>query len=300
VIAVTGGTGFIGRHLVAALLAEGRDVRVLTRSVDRARQMLPGAELHEADLGDEAGLRRALAGVHCVVHLAARLADGAPAASLEALNVAGTAALARAASAAGVERFIHGSSAGVYGDGYRPIPHTESDIPNPRTPYESSKLAAEAALRSALADGAVSWTIIRPTGVYGPGRPATLALYRDVATRRLWLHGPVRVLLHPSYLDDVVMGIRLVLDRDDLAGEIFNLGGERALPFQELIALVGAQMGHAPLQVSLPTALAWGRSSVVCRVADLSKARVRLGFTPVPLADGIARTAAWVRAQAAA
>jgi nucleoside-diphosphate-sugar epimerase len=321
VILVTGGTGFVGRRLVNQLAASGESVRVLTRNPGRAT--FPArVEAVTGDLADAGSLSRAVSGAQAVVHLAARLpAAGAAGAEIARVNAAGTEALAAAARAAGVARFVHGSSAGVYGDGTGTAPHRESDAPHPGNAYEHSKLAGETALRAALEGSTVAWTILRPSGIYGPGRPATAALFRDVAARRVWLHGPAPVIVHPTYVDDVVAAVQLVLKRG-VAGETFNVGGERSLDYVELIELIASRMGRGPRQLRAPrwtaavagaVASGWSATGrvppsrlarlavpVVNRAVDITLARRVLGFTPLPLERGLDETAAWVRSERAA
>ncbi len=315
-IVLTGGTGFVGQRLARQLSADGRAVRVLSRIPHRVA--LPSAvEWAAADLTDPSSLPAALHGADTVVHLAAVLPGGrVSAAGLEAANAGGTSALAGASRAAGVRRFIHVSSAGVYGDGAQEAPHRESDPLSPATPYERSKVEAERALRAALEGSAVDWIILRPTGLYGPDRPATAAFFREVARQRLWLHGPTRVLVHPTHVLDLVGAIVRTLDRDGLHREILNIGGARAVEFRELIALTGARLGHTPLQLSAP---GWSRMiaagvtgawrlagtppSILQRLArrrvnrsvNIEKARLILEFEPVALEWGLDDTAAGLR-----
>ena len=285
-ILVTGGTGFLGRHLVRHFASCGTPVRVLSRTPPRVA--LPAAvECLQGDLAEPAALARAVDGIETVVHAAAML-EAQGAADWERINVAGTAALARACRASGVRRFIHVSSAGVYGDGTGEAPHRETDAPGARTPYERSKLAAERALAEALAGSSIACTVLRPTGLYGPERAATAAFFREVARKRLWLHGPARVIVHPTHVDDAVLAVRLALDRG-AGGETFNVGGERALPYPELIAEIGRRVGARPLQVRLPAF----RS--VNRAVDIGSARAVLGFAPRTLAGGLDETAAALR-----
>lgn len=283
-ILLTGGTGFAGRHLALQLAAAGRPVRILSRAPDAAR-LPPHVAFAKGDLGDPASLRSALEGVDTVVHAAAAVGD-APAADLQRLNVDGTAALARAARAGGVRRFVHLSSAGVYGDGPGSAPHREGGPTRAATPYERSKLAAEGALLEALGDSPVAWTILRPTGLYGPDRPATAAQFRDIARRRLWLHGTRRVVLHPTHVSDLVCVVARLLEGTAAHGEILNVGGERALEYQELIDLVAARLGRMLLQLSAPAL------SRVSRAVDTSRVRALLGCPTKPLVAGVDETLA--------
>ncbi|MGH7593513.1 MAG: NAD-dependent epimerase/dehydratase family protein, partial [Gemmatimonadales bacterium] len=193
-----------------------------------------------------------------------------------------------------------------------PAPHREADTPRPGNAYERSKLAAEHVLAAALAGSPVSWTILRPQGLYGADRPATATQFREIAHRRLWVHGPARVAVHPTHVADLVAVVARVLGREDLDGEVINVGGERSLEFSDLIALIGRCIGHAPLQFRAPrwtghaariaahgwsavgtppNALTRQARSWINRAVDIDKARRLLGFQPVPLEWGIDQTA---------
>ncbi len=311
-ILVTGGTGFVGRHVISRLVGGGRSVRVLSRMPQRPRH---GADVDwcTGDLSDPRSLRRALAGVHAVIHAAALLPGaGLDASRFTAINGESTGILARLAREVGVAKFVHVGSAGVYGDGALTEPHCESDPTNPGNDYERSKLAAEDSLARELAESDLSWTILRPAGLYGPDRPATATFFREVARRRVWLHGPATVVVHPTHVADLVNAIESAMDHPGLAGEIINVGGERFLSFRELVARVGESMGHVPRQYAMPGVVARWASSVdrswpmasgppgiftrlgrtrVNRAVSIEKARRLLGFAPVPLEAGLRETA---------
>jgi nucleoside-diphosphate-sugar epimerase len=316
VILVTGGTGFIGRHLVTQLLADGLPLRVLSR--DAARVAFPRAvESVTGDLAAGTSLAGVLAGVERVVHLAGLSGAAATEAELRHVNVAGTAALARAAREAGIHQFVLVSSAGVYGDPRGQAPSREDDPPAPVTAYQRSKLVAEETLRRELTGSPVQFAVLRPSQVYGPGARSGCGLLLEVARRRVWLHGPVPATVHLAYVADVVAAIRAVLCSDDLSGEVFNVGGERALDYRDLIAAIGRRVGHTPLQLTAPrwTAALAGVAGRAWRAAgaaaparlerlsgaginwsvDTAKARAMLGYRPVPLEAGLDTTAAWLR-----
>jgi nucleoside-diphosphate-sugar epimerase len=316
VIALTGGSGLVGRRLAQALTADDTLVRVLSRHP--ARVALPAAvQWSSADLTEPSTLGPALQSIDTVIHLAAALpGPGVPATALDRVNVAGTAALASAARVGGIRRFIHLSSAGVYGDGSAEEPHEEGGPVAPMTPYERSKLGGERALEAALEGSATAWTILRPTGLYAAERPATADFFAQVARRALWLHGPARVITHPMHVLDLVGAILATLRRDVLHGEVINLGGARPIEYRELIALVGERVGHTPWQVSAPrwsgrAAAGLGRAwrvlgdpperlrrlaqGRVNRSVSLAKARRLLGYEPMPLERGLDETAAALR-----
>lgn len=318
-ILVTGGTGFVGRHFVAALAGRGEAVRVLSR-----RHWDPGplsAEGVQGDLLDSDSLPPALHRVTAVVHLAAVLpGPHTQDRDLWESNVEGTRRIARAARKAGVKRFVHVSSAGVYGDGdgNGQAPHTESAACHPTNAYELSKLDAEKALAEELRGSKVVWTVLRAGGLYGPGRARAVELYRQVARRRLWLHGPARVLLHPTHVLDLVQAILLAVDAADLGGETLNVAGDRSLLYPELIRMVAERLGVRTTHVALPYPVAWTlaaagerflgvfgapaparlrrlRRRFVNRALDTTKVREKLRFVPIALERGLDETIAWAR-----
>jgi nucleoside-diphosphate-sugar epimerase len=187
----------------------------------------------------------------------------------------------------------------VYGDGSGMEPQRESDPVAPRTWYEQSKLEAEAAIASELAESEVGWTVLRPAGVHGPGRLASARFYRRVRHRPLWVHGPATVLVHPTSVHDVVAAIDRTIGRTDLGGEILNIAGPRALTYPDLITLLGLRMGVRVFQVQVPgrlaPILARVTRPVVNRSVDTSKAERLIGYRPGPLEAGIDETIAWAR-----
>src|SRR5437773_2743613 len=170
-VAVTGATGFIGRHLVADLVNRGVDVRAIVRP--RSAHAAPrGAAIVQADL-DAAALSAAFAGVDAVVHLAAVVATTREH-EYVTVNVGGTRAVAAAALAAGA-RLIYVSSLAAAGSAPPGAPRREEDPPQPLTPYGHSKLEGE---RHLAAIEGLRYTILRPSVVYGPGDRALLPLFR--------------------------------------------------------------------------------------------------------------------------
>ena len=166
-LAITGGTGFVGGHLLAAARAAGHEVRALARG---GRPAEPGICWIEGALDDPAALAALCAGADAIVHVAG-LINAATRAGFEAVNVAGTAAVVDAARAAGVRRFIHISS----------LAAREPELSD----YGWSKARSE---RVVAASG-LDWTILRPPAIYGPGDRETFELFR-MARRGLALLPP--------------------------------------------------------------------------------------------------------------
>lgn len=302
---------------MAALSRRAEAVRVLCRRP--LDSDLSGVEGVPGDLRDARSLPPALQGVTTLVHLAAILPrPGAAPRDFWETNVEGTRRIARAALNAGVTRIVHLSSAGVYGDGDGGAPHRESDACRPGNEYELSKLEAEKALFEELGGSKVTWTVLRPAGIYGPGRASSVELYRQVARRRIWLHGPARVIVHPTHVRDVVQAILLVVDRPDLEAETINIGGDGPIVYRELVRMVARRLGVRVAQIALPYPVAWTlaaaaesffgvfgasaparlgrlRRPLVNRAVDTSRAREKLGFTPMALESGLDETIEWAR-----
>lgn len=173
---VTGGTGFVGGHLVEALRARGDEVTALVRSPAKAAALGPlGVRLAPGDLDDSASLAAAVAGQEVVYHVAGMVAAGSEAEFLRC-NGDGTASLVAAAARAQVSRFVYVSSMAAGGPAIRGRPLTGAEPPRPVTAYGRSKLAGE----SAVTAGALPWVILRPPTVYGPRDREVLKVFRMV------------------------------------------------------------------------------------------------------------------------
>lgn len=164
-VAVTGATGFLGRHVLARLARAGASVRILTRRADAG--VTPDVEVVRGDLREHDAIRRLLAGVDALVHLA----------YAEDVSEAANGEIARSLAAATPPKFVHVSTAVVVGA----VPDaviTEETRPNPRNPYEQGKLRIEHVLHESITDG--SLTIVRPSAIFGPGGQGLLKHIHDL------------------------------------------------------------------------------------------------------------------------
>jgi len=174
---VTGGTGFVGSHLVDALLERGDDVVCLIRNPAKLKQRFP----HKApqsvvgDLDDRAALRTGCEGVDAVFHSAGLVAARSRA-EFFAVNADGTSRVAEAAAEAAPDliRLVYISSQAAGGPSRRGVPKTEADEADPISDYGASKLAGESAVR----ESGLPWTVIRPPGVYGPYDTGFLSVFK--------------------------------------------------------------------------------------------------------------------------
>lgn len=316
---VTGSTGFIGTHLVAALAARGWQVRCLVRHTSR-REALAAYEIEYVvgRLEDRASLHQAVRNVDVVFHLAGVTRVHRPA-DYDRINAEGTRNLLDAcvASAPALSKFLFVSSIAAAGPSRTGQAVTEEDQPRPIGPYGRSKLRAERMVLSHRAQLPV--TVLRPSAIYGPRDSDFLQLFRLV--KYGWLPQTGRRDLHVDlcYIDDLVRGMLAAADHATSVGEVFFLGGS-SHTWRQLGRAIGRHMGIRVREIVLPRSLVlgaaglaevWarlcGRVSIVNRasmlerlqpywVYDSTKAHRTFGYTPrVPLEEGIAATLAWYR-----
>jgi len=231
-ILVTGATGKVGSRFIPRLLAKGHQVRVLVRDASKAASLAElGAELIIGDLFNTDTLPAAVEGIDAIVHLAALFRTFTDNEGIVKTNYSGTIALADAAKAADVKRFVFVSTGNVYGSGYRhPAREDDAvDINDPRA-YASSKIAAEQALLKMDLDV----RILRLGFVYGDKDPhiAEIIPYLKKMNR----HSGSR--MHMVHHLDVAQALFLLLDRNGLNGEIFNIADDAPITLYELVESV--------------------------------------------------------------
>jgi UDP-glucuronate 4-epimerase len=312
-ILVTGAAGFIGSHLVEALVRRGDEVVGIDnfdgfypRSMKERNlwEMGPpaGFQFHEQDVLDVAALRTRLTPDTVVVHLAAKagvrpsLAD--PVGYAET-NVTGTAAVLEAARRAGVSRIAFGSSSSIYGDS-TPVPFREdASAIEPVSVYAATKRAAELLLLSVAPIYGFRSAALRFFTVYGPRQRPDLAIHafarRMAAGEQITLFGDGTQARDYTYCDDIVAGVTAAIDWTDSAPigmEAFNLGGNRSVRTGDMVAEISRALGIEPK-------LQWGPmqpGDVQQTAADLTKSGAVLGYAPkTPFPEGIRRFAAWFR-----
>jgi uncharacterized protein YbjT (DUF2867 family) len=237
-ILVVGGSGFVGRHLVAALAARGANVAVPTRRRERAKHLilLPTVEVIEADVGDAKTLARLAAGRDAVVNLAGILhGPGFKRAHVELAQ-----GVVNACHAAGVQRLLHMSALGA-------------DPAGP-SEYLRTKGLGE---RAVLAADDLEVSVFRPSVIFGP-EDRFLNLFAQLAGLFpvLALASP-EARFQPVYVGDVVKAMLVALDSPEAAGKRYDLCGPRECTLRELVEFVCAVTGRRRLIVGLPDGLAW-------------------------------------------
>ncbi|MBP1636058.1 MAG: Cholesterol dehydrogenase [Acidobacteria bacterium] len=309
---VTGATGFVGRHLVERLLAEGWQVAAVLRPESRGAPP-PGAEVVRSPL-EAAGLAPALAGAAAVFHLAGRTA--APdATAFHRANVEATREVARACREASA-RLVYVSSQAAAGPAPAGRPATEAGEPRPCSAYGASKLAAERAVQGVAG---LEWTIARPVAVYGPGDRGFLPLFRLAHAGWVTIAGDPAACYTLVHVSDLARMLVAQALSPAAAGETFFLGhpslhsartlgaalgkaaGRRvhtfAVPRPILYAAalagdLGARLGH-PLALDRSKYRELTAGGFAC---DVGKARRLLGAEAgIDIDTGFPETAAWYR-----
>jgi nucleoside-diphosphate-sugar epimerase len=280
-VALTGATGFIGRHLLAALPARGYRVRVLLR---RPVDLPPGASgAMVGDLTRPQNMAAALAGVDAVVHSAglAHAMSGAPEDDFRALNTEATRALAQAAARARVRRFVFLSSIRAQTGPSAAQPLTEADAPTPDDAYGRSKLAAEAA----LAETGLDWVALRPVLVYGAGVKGNMAALLGLA-RSPWPL-PLSSLKGRRSLvsvESLANAVATVLATDAPLARPLIVADPDPLTLPEMVAALREGLGRGPGLVPMPTPLL----GLAARLARREDALARVSGSLVARADALA------------
>ena len=307
---VTGGAGFIGSHIAAALAARGDRVRVLDDLSSGRLENLAGLgealELVRGSLCDPAACRAAVAGVAGIFHEAAQVSVPRsiedPLASYQ-VNVLGTLNLLEAARAARVGRVVFAASSAAYGNS-ETLPKVESMLPQPLSPYASGKLAGEQLLRAYAASYGMRTISLRYFNVFGP-RQADDSPYTGVIAIfvRALLRGEAPVIYGDglqsrdfTYVSNVVEANLAAMARDlDEDGAVINVGSGERITLNELYDALSVELGvrievrHAPARTG----------DVRDSLASVEKARALLGYVPrVGWREGLQRTVAWYRERA--
>jgi len=308
---VTGGAGFIGSHLAESLLADGHDVRVVdcftdyydekikTANVEQVRQHA-SAEVVEVDLR-RADLTALLDGIDVVFHQAGqpgvRLSWGDGFAAYDSLNVLATQRLLEASRAAGVQRFVYASSSSVYGNAAR-YPTTETDLPQPMSPYGVTKLAAEHLCGLYAANWGVPTVALRYFTVYGPRQRPDMAFNRMIGAALhdtpFPLYGTGDQIRDFTYVGDVVAANRLAAEADLEPGTVMNVAGGGSSRLADLIELVGELVGNAVPLDRLPAQA----GDVERTGGSIERAGELLGWAPqTGIRAGLEAQVAWQREQ---
>lgn len=297
---VTGGSGFLGRNLIRAVIAHGMTVRALARSKVAAQAIASlGADPVRGDLFDAVALASGLERCVCVFHCAATVEEWGPKALYQRVNVEGTQSLLDAARRAGVPRFVHVSTEAVYADG-GPMTAFDETRPLPERPLPRYALTKNLAERAVLAANAKGFATVRcrPRLIWGTGDtsvlPKLVAAVR--AGRFAWVDGG-RYPTQTCHVDNVVEGLLLAAEKGR-GGEAYFLTDGEPVEFRRFFTAWLGTQGLALPDKSVPYWLAhamgasseWLWDHLPLRGAPpLTRLPVVLGGQAVTISDANAR-----------
>ncbi|HWG75601.1 MAG TPA: NAD-dependent epimerase/dehydratase family protein [Steroidobacteraceae bacterium] len=320
---ITGGTGFIGSRLALEARSRGIEVTVagqVKTAAEHARHaelLERGVQIDQGPLQDASYARSLVRGCTAVIHLAAAQHEAnVPDAYFETVNVTGTRMLLEASRDAGVQRFVYGSTIGVYGDAAGGI-LDELSPPRPVNVYGRTKLAAEEQVRTF--GQSLPTTIIRISETYGPSDFRLLKLFRAIDRRRFFMIGAGTNRHQLIHVRDLVQALLLAMEHPAAVGQTVVVAGSEAMTTHDMVSQITQALGRSLPAVRAPL---WpfvflaGGLELLCRplgiqpplhrrrldffrksfVFDTTKAQAVLGFTPVvAFSDGAAEAASWYR-----
>jgi UDP-glucose 4-epimerase len=306
---VTGGAGFIGSHLVDALIKHGRRVRVLddfnTGQSSNLAGLVPAPEVIKGDVADLGVVLEAMDGVEVVFHLAAlasvqKSVDDP--ASTHRVCATGTLNVLDAARRQGIRRVVFAGSASAYGVPSSAV-QTEDEALCPLSPYAAAKLAGEFYCQSFTTSFGLETVRLRFFNVFGPRQRAdspysgVIALFTAALTtgRVPTIFGDGLQTRDFTYVADVVQSLQKAALVPGIAGRVYNVGTGRPISLLHLLEALNSLFGTQTVAKHHPARAGDIRHSC----ADISRARRDLGYEPtISFETGLAHTLAWYRQQA--
>jgi nucleoside-diphosphate-sugar epimerase len=309
-ILITGATGFIGSHLLPQLEQKNYEITITLRTssltLDHHKQ------IHIENIDNQTNWQNALENTDVVIHMGARAhilkeSVANPEAEFDRINHQGTVNLVRQSIKAGVKHFIFLSSIGAVTtlsdtiiDEYSPC--------NPDTPYGKSKLKAETGIEKLCENSTMTWTILRPTLVYGVNNPGNMERLLALTTKGLPLPlGSIQNFRSLVYVGNLVDAIATCIDHPNAKNQTFIVSDGEDLSTPELIRRIGKAMNKTPLLLPIPSSLIkigtqlLGKGEVGDRLlgslqVDSSKIQQVLNWTPpYTLDEGLKITADWFK-----
>lgn len=315
---VTGASGFTGRYMVQNLLTHGYSVRALVRAsskIDHLRS-LP-VEIVYGNITNPAEVEAAVQDMDIVFHIAALYrAANVPDHEYYNVNVTGTENVLIAALRHGIKRVVYCSTVGVHGH----VDHPPADENAPCKPgdiYQETKLAAEKMVMFYHCQKKLAVTIVRPSGIYGPGDLRMLKMYRMVQKNRFIMLGRKDPFYHLTHVTDIVEGFRLAGENPEAVGQIYIIAGDGYCTLCDFAKYVAQDLGIKlkiirlplwpvycagylcekiciPLRVQPPIFRRRVDIYIKDRAFSINKAKAELGYQPcVTLQKGIHETADW-------
>ena len=302
---VTGGCGFVGSHIVRELVARGEKVTViddLSRgSLDRIKDVLDEIEFIKGDIRNESIVSKIMEGINVVIHTAAQVSvtksiedpfyDGS-------VNVLGTITLLKEAQKRKIKRFVHFSSAAIYGEPQY-VPVDEDHPKNPLSPYGVSKLSGDHYAQLFYRLYEVPTVVIRPFNIYGPGQTPgdpyagviTIFIERAIKDLAPIIYGGTQTRDFVN-VKDVVKAVLLAVERDEAVGHVFNIASGKEITINKLAEII-KNIANSKREAIHKD---FREGEILRSVASIEKAKKILGYVPsVPLEDGLKEVYNWMK-----
>lgn len=317
---VTGGTGFIGSHLVDRLIEGERNVRCLVRRTSDLRYLnQKKVEIVYGGLDEATDWEEALSGVSIIYHLGGLTLARRRRDYFE-VNHRGTEAIISAAlkHRGQIKKFVHISSLAATGPGRDGRPVNENTTPMPITSYGWSKLMGEEAVRAA--SDLIPITIVRPPAVYGPRDRALNQFFKMIGRGLSPMIGRYDKQLSLVHVSDLIDGILLAADGEASTGRVYFISSEEVYPWNSVVDLVAKLIGRRARSFAIPKGIALvlavaaesvsaltGKPPVInrdgvknlsqkCWGCSIERARTELGYRQqISLEDGLRDTINWYR-----
>jgi NADH dehydrogenase len=252
---ITGGTGFVGRHIIKLALEQGHNVTALVRSEEKAKRVLGinrKLKFVKGDITEKGSLERGMKGCDTVIHLVGIIYENRKMVStFEAVHIQGTLNVLEAIKKAGIKRLLHMSALGAR--------------PDATARYQKTKWAAEEAVKKS----GLQWTIFRPTLIFGPEDDFINKF--EKMTRRLpflVIIGDGKTKFQPIWVEDVARCYVQAIEDNDTIGEAYGLAGPEVYTFEDLMKILFKVTGRKRLILKMPLWLAVFNTKILEKILD--------------------------------
>ncbi len=254
-IFITGGTGFVGRHIIRLALKKGHQVTALIRSIEKARQVLgeeSDLKFVKGDISDPESLQQGMKDCDAVIHLVGIIYEiRKKGAVFEAVHYQGTLNVLKAIEKTGIKRLLHMSALGAR--------------PNAKARYQKTKWAAEEAIRKSN----LQWTVFRPTLIFGP-EDDFINKFEKMTRYMPFLPviGSGKTRFQPIWIEDVANCYVQAIENSNTIGEAYGLGGPEVFTFEDLMKLMLRVKNRKRLILKIPKKLAIFNTKILEKMMD--------------------------------